>query len=421
LRRQIAPAFSCKALSPNPQQDAVVSSTMPGGRSLAVFVVAGEESGDQLGAALMRALRSKAPGPVRFTGVGGEAMRKQGLASLFPISDIALMGWAAVARSLPTVLTRLRGTVDAVIASDPDVLVIIDSPGFTQRLAKRVRRLRPHIPIVNYVSPSVWAWKAWRAPRMRDYVDHVLALLPFEPAAHERLGGPPCTYVGHPLAEQLANLRPNAGEEARRESEPHIVLVLPGSRRGEIRRLLDPFHEGLVKVQEQGHRLELVLPTLPHLEGETRAATAQWRLPVRIVSDPTEKLKAFRTARAALAASGTVTLELALAQVPTVAAYKVGAIEAAILRRMIKVPSVILANLVLGENVVPEFLQENCTPDNLATALTAILGDGPERSRQLEAFSRLEGIMATPTSPSDRAAAIVLEVIASAARTKARR
>ena len=387
-------------------------------RDLHVFLVVGEESGDQLGAGLMRAIRWRATGAVRFSGVGGRAMAAEGLSSLFPPSDIALMGWLPILKQLPVVLARLRETVAAVLAADPDTLVIIDSPSFTHRVAKRVRRARPDIVIVNYVSPSVWAWKPWRAAAMRRYIDHVLALLPFEPAAHTRLGGPPCTYVGHPLIEHLSLLRPDAEEEARRASQPPLVLVLPGSRRGEITRLLGPFRDAIEAVRARHGELELILPTVPHLEAEVRAATATWRSPPRVTADPAEKQRAFRSARAALAASGTVTLELALAQVPTVAAYKVAPLEAALLRRLVQVPSAILSNLVLGENVVPEFLQEDCTPERLAAALAGIMQDGPERQRQLEAFVKIETLMQVASSPSDTAAAVVLDLIAKRPRIR---
>ena len=373
-----------------------------------VFFVVGEESGDQLGAGLMRAIRRRASGAVRFSGVGGAAMAGEGLSSLFPPSDIALMGWLPILKQLPIVLARLHETVAAVLAADPDVLVVIDSPSFTHRVAKRVRRARSDIAIVNYVSPSVWAWKPWRAARMRKYIDHVLALLPFEPAAHKRLGGPACTYVGHPLIENLSALRPDSKEEARRRSEPPLVLILPGSRRGEITRLLPPFQQAIETVRARYGELELVLPTVPHLEAEVRTATSTWLTPPRVVADPAEKRRVFRNARAALAASGTVTLELALAGIPTVAAYKVAPLEAALLRRLVQVPSAILSNLVLGENAVPEFLQEDCTPERLAVALAAVLQDGPERQRQMEAFVKLGAIMQVGSPPSDTAAEIVL-------------
>ena len=390
-----------------------MSSASPGetppARRLAVFLVAAEESGDRLGAALMQALAQEHPGGLAFSGVGGRAMAAAGLDSLFAIEELPTLGLAAIPRRLAAILRRIRQTAAAIIAARPDVLVIIDSPDFTHRVARRVRAAAPSIPIVDYVSPSVWAWRPGRARAMRRYVDHVLAILPFEPAVHRKLGGPPTTYVGHPLAEQVKRLRPDAAELSRRNADPPVVLVLPGSRPAEIRRLLGPFGAAIERVRRDAGNIELLLPTVPALAEEVRNATATWPMAPRVIADRQEKLRAFRIARAALAASGTVTLELALAGVPTVAAYRVAGWEAAIARRLIRVPSVILANLVLGENVVPELLQDECVPERLAAALVPLLADGPERRHQLEAFGRLDGIMEIATAqPSRRAAEIVL-------------
>ena len=187
-----------------------MSEADPGARLVTVWLVAGEESGDQLGGKLMSALKARlgAQG-VRFGGIGGTAMQAEGLQSLFPLTDIAVMGIGAVLARLPALLRRVRRAADAIVAARPDALVIIDNPDFTHLVAKRVRRRAPEIPVVNYVSPSVWAWRPGRAKKMRAYVDHVLALKPFEPEAHLRLGGPACTYVGHPLVERLAEFRPD--------------------------------------------------------------------------------------------------------------------------------------------------------------------------------------------------------------------
>lgn len=380
-------------------------------RPLAVFIIAAEESGDRLGAALMRALTLRLDGEVTFAGVGGHAMQAAGMPSLFPIEQLSIMGFAAIPRLLPLILRRIREATAAAVVARPDILVVIDSPSFTHRVARRVRTALPSIQVVDYVCPQVWAWRSGRARVMRSFIDHVLAILPFEPAALARLGGPPCTYVGHPLGERVGDLRPNAGEADRRRAEPPLVLMLPGSRKGEIRRLLEPFTEALDIVSRRLGRLEVILPTVPHLVDEVRRRTAAWSIRPDIVSDPAEKLAAFRRARAALAASGTVTLELALAGVPTVAAYRVVAWEAAIVRRVVQTPSVILANLVLGENVVPELLQENCTPEKLADALLPLLADTPQRRRQLEAFGRLDALMQIgAASPSDRAAEVILRL-----------
>lgn len=246
---------------------------------------------------------------------------------------------------------------------------------------------------------------------MRRYIDHVLALLPFEPDAHKRLGGPACTYVGHPLAEKVSALRPSAEEVRRRLADPPVILVLPGSRRTEIRRLLAIFGETIGRLGARLGPIELILPTVQNLYDEVVQATSAWPVWPRVVVSEPDKLAAFRIARVALAKSGTTTLELALSGVPMVAAYKVLVVEAWIARRLIRVPSVILANLVLGEAVVPELLQEECTPERLTAALVPLVGDTPERHRQVTAFSRLDGIMKIGAAiPSERAAEIVLEL-----------
>ena len=381
-------------------------------RPLSIYLVAAEESGDALGAALVRALRRDTGGALVLAGVGGRAMAAEGVVSPFPTDDLAIVGVSAIPARLRLILRRIRETADAVIAARPDALVIIDSPDFTHRVARRVRARAPSIPIVDYVSPTVWAWRSGRARAMRAYVDCVLAILPFEPAAHQRLGGPPCVYVGHPLIERLSDLRPNPREAERRRSSPPLVLVLPGSRSSEIRLLLAVFGEAIANLHARVGAVELVLPTMPHLAARVGAGVANWAVKPRIVTEPAEKWAAFRNARAALAASGTVTLELALAGVPTVAAYRLTLVEeiiARVARIKQRLASIILANLVLGENIVPELLQHDCTPERLAAALAPLLSDTPEWRRQIGAFARLDSIMALDTLPSARAAAVVLE------------
>jgi lipid-A-disaccharide synthase len=374
-----------------------------------IFLIATEESGDRLGANLMKVLRQRLGDAVRFEGVGGRAMTREGLTSLFPIEELSIIGLAAVVRQLPKILRLIRDTASAVTEAAPDVLVIIDSPDFTLRVARAVRARDPKIPIVDYVSPTVWAWRPGRAKAMRRYVDHVLALLPFEPEAYRKLQGPPCSYVGHPLIEQIGTIRPDVDEQKRRDGAPPVLLVLPGSRRSEIRHHMAVFGETLGRLRGEGAPFELVLPTMPHLEAAVRDGVEGWPMQPRIVVGEQDKKAAFRIAHAAFVKSGTATLELALAGVPMVAAYKAGSIEAWVVRRAIRVSSVILANLVIGDNVVPEFIQQDCTPEKLVPALREILVDSPLRRRQIEAFAKLDAIMSTGDQPpSVRAADIVL-------------
>jgi lipid-A-disaccharide synthase len=389
------------------------------GADLDVFIVAIEASGDVLGAGLMEALSRHHPGSVSFRGLGGAGMAAAGLASIGSTDDLAMIGIAAVVAKLPTILRRLRQTVDAIVASPPDVLILIDAPDFTHRVAARVRRRLPDLPIVKYVSPTVWIWRPGRAAAMRRSIDLILALLPFEPEVHRQLGGPACIYVGHPLIGRLPELRSSAEEAKLRGDAPPLVLALPGSRPSELARLGAMFGDALGLVAARHGPFEVVLPTLPTLVPQITDLVASWPVRPRIVSDDAQKYAAFRRARAAVAASGTVTLELALAGIPTVAAYRVPTLDGLFLRWMtrvhpvVRVHSVILANLVLGEFAIPEFLQSRCTAANVAPALADLLGDTPARRRQIEAFGRIETILGTGGAPpSDRAAAAVLDLLA---------
>lgn len=375
-----------------------------------IFLVAGEASGDQLGGALMRALQKNAPETIfEFSGVGGPAMTEAGLASLFPLKDIAVNGIVPVLVRLPRLLRRLDQTVAAVAAAKPDALVVIDSPDFTHRVARRCRALLPDMPIIDYVSPTVWAWRQGRARAMRAYIDHVLALLPFEPDAYRRLQGPPCSYVGHPLIERLSELKPGPEGLKRRAEAPPLILILPGSRHSEIARLMPVFGAALERLVAQAGPVEAVLPAVPHLAQEIENHIARWRIKPRVVRTEAEKYEAFRQARAALAASGTVTLELALAEVPQIVAYRVSPAEAW-LRPLIKVPSIVLPNLILGDNAIPEFLQGDCTPEKLATALAGLLREEQARQRQVDAFPQIAQRMILPgkENPSHWAVALVL-------------
>jgi len=381
-------------------------------RPLTLALVAGETSGDALGGKLMPALRRLNRADIAFVGVGGHAMAREGLESYFPIEDIHVMGFIEPMRRLPLLLRRIRETSEKIVAERPDALIIIDSPDFTHRVAKRVRAALPQLKVIDYVSPSVWAWRPGRASAMRAYVDLVLALLPFEPAAHLRLGGPRCVYVGHPLIERLDALRSNVDEARRRESQPPLIAVLPGSRRSEIARLAPPFGAALALLVQEVGAVEVVLPTLPHVEEHVWAATKDWSVRPRIVIDEADKLALFRSARAALAASGTATLELALAGVPLVGAYRVSRIEEQ-LKHFIVAPSILLPNLVLGELAIPELLQRDCSAEKIVAALRPLLGETRERAAQLAAFARLDALMQLPggVAPSEAAARAILDVL----------
>lgn len=376
-----------------------------------IYLTAAEASGDKLGASLMAALKRK-DASIQFAGVGGDAMQAQGLVSQYPMSDLAAFGFADVIKSFSRLKRRINETVDAIVARRPAAVVLIDSFGFSFQVAKRVRARAPEIPIIKYAAPQVWVWRQGRAKAMRPFFDHTLALFPFEPEVHQNLGGPPCTYVGHPLLEDLGELRPGVEDKARRDQKPPVLVVMPGSRRSELRSLIATFGEAISILSQKHGPFELVLPTLPHIEADVREAARGWPVQPTIVTTQAEKFAAMRKARIAIAASGTATLELALAHVPHVGAYRVRWWEAAIGRLMVKVKMALLPNILLNERAVPELLQEDCNAGKIAAAASPLFENGEARRKQLEAFERLDAIMATAEPPSDRAAAIILESLA---------
>ena len=390
-------------------------STLEKSKPVRIFIVAGEHSGDALGEKLMSALIEVTGGRVQFSGVGGHGMESQGLVSLFPLHEVAVMGPLSILKHLPRLVRRVYDTVAAAIAFEPGIVVIIDAPEFTHPIAKRIRKRRPDIPVIDYVSPSVWAWRPGRARKMRAYIDHVLALLPFEPEAHERLGGPHCTYVGHPLIERLAAMRAIDTQPLTRQlgldpARP-VLVVLPGSRASEIGRLIGPFGETVQRLRTGGLDPQVIIPVVPSARARVEKDSASWPVSPHLVEGDDAKFASFRLATAALAASGTVTLELALCRVPSVVAYRVDPIAAPVLRRALKLPSVVLPNLVAGHNIYPEFHQEACNPANLAAALTPLFSQTPERASQLEGLDAIPARMQPPDqTPSLAAAAIVLRM-----------
>ncbi|MGE3917672.1 MAG: lipid-A-disaccharide synthase, partial [Hyphomicrobiaceae bacterium] len=281
-------------------------------------------------------------------------------------------------------------------------------------IARRIRKRLVDTPIIDYVSPSVWAWRPGRAPRMRSYIDHVLALLPFEPEVHARLGGPPCTYVGHPLIERLPAIAAADAQALRArlglDPERKLLVVLPGSRRSEVERLMQPFGAALALAEARLGPLEVVVPAVDSVRELVETAAAGWSSRPHIATGEEAKWQAFRAADAALAASGTVTLELALAGCPMIVAYRVDAL-AARLQFLVKTPHFALSNLVLGERAFPELMQDDCTPEKLADALAAVLADPATRAAQQAALARLPGLMRLASgTPSEAAAAVVIEL-----------
>ena len=376
------------------------------------FLIAGEPSGDKLGAALMDGLSSLHPG-IRFSGIGGPEMAARGLDSLFPMEVLSVMGLAEVLPRLPDLLRRRDAAADAAIAAAPDVLVTIDSPDFCLRVAARIRARAPQMPVVHYVAPSVWAWRPARADRMARVVDHVLALLPFEPPYMEA-AGMSCDFVGHPVvAEPRATPEEVAALRARHGIDGPAALVLPGSRRGEVARLAPVFGAALEQVPRD---VRLLVPTLPHLRATIEAETARWPRPPVILTGGAEKRAAFGLASAALAASGTVSLELAASDTPMVIAYDMNWLSWQILSRMVKLDTVTLVNLVTGSRAVPEFLGPACRPGPVGAAFARLLTVPSEAERQRDALATaMRALGQDGEAPGLRAARSVTDFLAARA------
>ncbi|TAN08803.1 MAG: lipid-A-disaccharide synthase [Rhizobiaceae bacterium] len=384
-------------------------------RPLRIAVVAGEESGDLLGADLVQSLAVRSGRTIELFGVGGRHLEARGLHSLFDQSQIAIMGVTAVVRDLPRIVYRIGATARAIARWKPDCLVTIDVPGFTLPLARKVRRADPSIPIVHYVCPSVWAWRAGRAPAMQPNIDRVLCLLPFEPEALVRLKGPPGTFVGHRLARDPAIIeaaeKQRQRAKSRRPEAMTTLLLLPGSRRSEIRSLIGPFGETVTLLKERGNRLRLLLPTVPHLAGLVSSLTASWPEKPEIIHDAERKWQAFAEADAALAASGTVSLELALARVPFVACYKTDRVMK-LFRHLITIWSSQLPNLIADYVIVPEYIDFFVRPGMLARQMEQLAADTPQRAAQLAGFDDVLSALAADRPSGEMAAEIVLAEIA---------
>lgn len=383
---------------------------MTGGHPLKVAVVAGEESGDLLGADLARALES-ATGDIQLIGVGGRHLQAMGLKSFFDPAAIALMGASAIVKDLPRLIARIHSTARGIADAAPDCLITIDSPEFTLRVAQKVRARNPSIPIIHYVCPSVWAWRPSRAAAMRPYVDHILCILPFEVSELQRLGGPPGSYVGHRLTHDTGILHAAHMQTERQKptsQDEKTLLVLPGSRKSEVRGLIGVFGETIELLKRRGQRLRLLMPTVPHVADLLEAETAKWPQHPEIILDPVRKWQAFGEADAALAASGTVSLELALCRVPLVACYRTDRLMRLVMG-LITTWSASLPNLIADRAVVPEYYDISIRPGMLARQLEQLMtADSDLRRLQLNGFAEIKKRMATTRRPGTVAAEAVL-------------
>lgn len=383
-------------------------------RALTIAVVAGEESGDLLAADLVRALARSSGREIRLIGIGGRHLQELGLRSLFDAGDIALMGVSAILRDLPRLMRRIGQTASAVAAARPHCLITVDSPDFGLRVARKVRAVVPSIPIVHYVCPSVWAWRPQRAVAMRPYVDRILCVLPFEAGELARLGGPPGTYVGHRLSHNAGVLAAAEAQGLPRDLSPDrekMLLVLPGSRRSEVRKLIGPFGDTVSLLAARGHRMRLLLPTVPHVAELVRSAVSGWAQPPEIVLGDEQKWRAFGEADAALVASGTVSLELALSGVPMISCYKLDPLATMIARRALITWSGSLPNLIADQPLVRELYNDFVAPAVLAHELEALWSQTRLRQWQKEGFAEVARRMATDRPAGEIAAEAVMETM----------
>ncbi|MEM9317599.1 MAG: lipid-A-disaccharide synthase [Pseudomonadota bacterium] len=385
-----------------------------------VFLIAGEASGDALGAALMARLRALDPG-LEFLGIGGPKMEHQGLQSLFPMQELSVMGLTEVLPRLPALLRRARETVEAIATLGASALITIDSPDFCLHVAKRAKAANPELKTIHYVAPTIWAWRPGRATKMAGFIDHVLALYPFEPPLmHD--AGMGCDFVGHPVvaeptasAEDIAAFRDVYGLD-----DAPILLVLPGSRASEVKRLSPIFGAAVAKVLAKAPGARVVVPAAPDVAGEVSALLAGW-VGAPVILDPREmsaaafareKRAAFAASEVALAASGTVSLELAAVDTPMVIAYDMAPISRMLIGAMLKVDTVTLVNLVSETRSVPEFLGRKCQPEPIAEALLTLLREPALREPQFDAMEETMTRLGRGGEPPGlRAARAVLQVL----------
>lgn len=377
-----------------------------------IMMVVGEPSGDLLGAQIMAALKRLTGGAVEITGVGGSAMEAQGLTSLYSIADTSVMGFNEVVPKIPKILARVRQAADYAMETRPDLVVLIDSPDFTHRIGRRLSKRAPDITVVKYVAPQVWASRPKRAEKLAEFVDYLLCLLPFEPPFFESYGLD-TRFVGHPVVERVEQ-GDGAGFRARHDipAGAPVLAVLPGSRSSEVRLILPVFKEAVALLSGQVEDLHTVIVTLDHVRDKVVTGTEGWPTPLTIV-DQDEKSDAFAAADTALAASGTVSTELALAKVPMVIAYRLGWFTHAMFSRLIDVPFISLINLIEKRGVIAELVQKDCTANDIAAEALGLVLNKAAARRQVEGCQSAlveMGLGAAP--PSERAAQALLDIVA---------
>ena len=376
-----------------------------------IFLIAGEPSGDLIASRLMVALKRRTGDRVRFAGIGGPLMAEQGLESLFPYSELSLMGFLEVVPHISRLLARIRATARTARRLRPAAFVSVDVPGFALRVARRLKGAG--FPLIHYVAPTVWAYRAGRAAEVARYLDHVLCLFPFEPPYFEAVGLD-ASFVGHPLIEEPIGDADGPGFRRSLGIDPAqtVIAALPGSRASELRRHEPVFAETVRALAGRIEGLRVLVPTLPQNSAAVAAMTASWGTPVTVVEGKAEKYAAFAASDAALTASGMATLELALAGVPMIVCYRVNPLTAAIARRILIVPHIAMPNIIAERRAAPEFVQRDCAPRRLVPALEQLLRDAAQRHDQVESFREIAARLGRGgPPPSERAAEVILDVI----------
>lgn len=377
---------------------------------LKIYLIAGEPSGDLLGSRLMRALREKTKGNVEFFGLGGDTMEHEGLKPLFDISELAVMGITEVIPSIPRVLSRIKQTVADIVAQKPDIVITIDSWSFCCRIHKALRRLKTGIKQMHYVAPQVWAWKKHRAKTMYKYIDELLTLLPNEPPYFTK-HHLQTFFVGHPVIE--SDVLKADGADFRKKfnipAEAQIISILPGSRKTEVCKLLPDFLAAAGMLHERNPDIYFALPTVKTVASRVKHMVKECRLPLVVVENEADRYSAFQASSAAIAASGTVALELAICNIPHIIAYKVSSLTYMIAKYLVKLKYVNLTNIMLNRNVVPELLQDKCTPENIVHEIQELLKNGQSYEKQMEGFNEVKEYLANgKQTPSQNAADIIL-------------
>ncbi len=380
---------------------------------LKIFIIAGEPSGDNLGASFMHAFKEFYPN-VEFTGIGGQLMERESLVSLFPMQELSIMGVAEVLPKIPQILSRIKQTVKSIISAKPDIVLTIDSPDFCFRVIKKLKKQTKDIPCAHYVAPTVWAWRAGRAKKVSKFLDHLLALFPFEPPYFEKYNLD-TTFVGHPIVERRIEGDARKGFRTKYNIEhgQRVISVLPGSRGSEIDKLQETFNDVITELLTKVDNSVVIIPTLPHLKDKVTKLFVRDR--VMVIDNHDDKFGCFKTSEIAIAASGTISLELALAKTPHIIAYKFNPISAVIARLLIKTKFANLINIILQRAVVPEMIQEDCTVDKIVTASLNLINFDYNQTEQLDAFKlALEELgRGDAETPSQKAAQAILKVIQS--------